>query len=85
MKNILAIGIACCIPIALAAEDSNRIEAYLGTMPVLVVDDASPAPDAACARVPGEAPGAECISIDRAVLTARVQHVSVLHERGHWM
>ena len=69
MKNIIAIGLACCTPIGLAAGDSNPYEANLGTMAVLVVDDSAPL---------GASP-------DRAVLTARTQQVSVLHERGRWM
>jgi len=69
MKKIIAIGLACCIPIGLAAGDSNPYEANLGTTTVLVVDDSAPA-------------GA---SLDRALLTARAQRASVLHERGRWM
>jgi hypothetical protein len=86
MKNFLAIGLACCIPIGLAAEDSNRVEAWLGTMPVLVVDESAPARiEQSCARAAREDPVVPCISFDRAVLTARIQRVSVLHERGRWM
>ena len=69
MKNIIAIGLACCVPIGLAAGDSNPSEANLGTMTVLVVDDSAPM-------------GAD---LQRGVLTARTQEVSVLHERGRWM
>ncbi|HEX7559798.1 MAG TPA: hypothetical protein VF348_04275 [Usitatibacter sp.] len=69
MKNIIATGLACCMPIGLAAGDSNPPEANLGTMAVLVVDDSAPG-------------GAD---LQRAVLTARTQEVSVLHERGRWM
>ena len=69
MKNIIAIGLACCIPIGLAAGDSNPSEANFGTMTVLVVDDSAPM-------------GAD---LQRGVLTARTQEVSVLHERGRWM
>ena len=69
MRKIIAIGLACCVPIGLAAGDSNPYEANLGTMTVLVVDASAPA-------------GA---SLDRALLTARAQQASVLHERGLWM
>ncbi|HEX7465152.1 MAG TPA: hypothetical protein VF309_00825 [Usitatibacter sp.] len=69
MKNIIAIGLACCIPIGFATGDSNPSEANLGSMAVLVVDDSAPG-------------GAD---LQRAVLTARTQEVSVLHERGRWM
>ena len=80
MKNVLAIGLTCCLPMALAAEDQS--EAFLGTMNVLVIDE-QPAPiGAQCA---GTAERSECMSFNRAVLTARIQKVSVLHERGRWM
>ena len=69
MKNIIATGLACCIPIGLAAGDSNPSEANLGVMTVLVIDDSAPV---------GAGP-------QRAVLTARTQEASVLHERGRWM
>jgi hypothetical protein len=86
VKNFIAIGLACCIPIGLAAEDSNSSEAYLGTMPVLVVDDSSPGADPACAGTSVETLEAgRCVSFNRAVLTARIQKVSVLRERGRWM
>ena len=84
-KKFLAIGLACCIPIGLAAEDSNANEAFLGTMNVLVVDDSAQT-GTDCTRAPVESAGsAECMSFNRAVLTARIQKVSVLHERGRWM
>jgi len=79
MKNILAIGLACCIPMGLAAE--NPSEAYLGTVNVLAIEDAAPSPEA-CAS-PAER--SECMAFNRAVLTARIQKVSALHERGRWM
>ena len=86
MKNFIAIGLACCIPIGLAAEDCNSSEAYLGTMPVLVVDDWSPGADPACSGSSVEGFAADrCVSFNRAVVTARIQKVSVLHERGRWM
>jgi hypothetical protein len=87
MKSIIAIGLACCIPIGLAAGDSDPSEANLGTMTVLVVDDSAPmGTDLQCALAPRDAiDAARCASLDRAVLTARPQEVSVLHERGRWM
>ena len=78
MKNVLAIGLACCIPMGLAAEDPS--EAYLGTVNVLVIEDSGR--DMACAA-PTER--SECMAFNRAVLTARIQKVSALHERGRWM
>jgi hypothetical protein len=83
MKNLIAIGLACCLPIGLAAEDSTPSEAFLGTMSVLVVDE-SAHPGKDCVKTAVEA-GAECMSFNRAVLTARIQKVSVLHERGRWI
>ena len=81
MKNILAIGLACCLPTGLAAED--QAEAFLGTMNVLVIEE--PASLAGGAQCAGMAERSECMSFNRAVLTARIQKVSVLHERGRWM
>ena len=84
MKNILAMSLACCLPIGLAAGDSNTPEAFLGTMNVLMVEETTQPGEAGC--VPGESaedPG--CTSFYRAVLTAHTQKVSVLHERGRWM
>ena len=79
MKNIIAIGLACCIPMGLAAE--NPAEAYLGTVNVLVIEDSTPSREM-CA---GPAERSECMAFNRAVLTARIQKVSALHERGRWM
>ena len=77
MKNLLAIGIACVLPAAIAAEDPRSSEAFLGTTTVLVIDDVSPA--AGCPQ------GTECMVFNRAVLTAHTQKVSVLRERGRWI
>ena len=87
MKKLLAIGLACCLPTGLAAEDpADPAEAALGTTAVLVIEDSSPvAKDVLCARGQGEGASAECMAVHRAVLTARVQKVSTLRERGRWM
>jgi len=89
MKNVIAIGLACCLPLGLAAEDPNESTAYLGTVNVLVMDESVPiAKDVLCARAGGETPGeraTECMAVHRAVLTARIQKVSALRERGRWM
>ena len=74
MKNLLAIGIACVLPVGLAAEDAGYNEAPLGTTTILVIDDAAPA----CNQ------DTDCMTINRAVLTARTHKVSVLRERGRW-
>jgi len=79
MKNLLAIGIAALLPAGLAAEDQNSSEADLGTMNVLLIDEALPQSEAACAQAAG------CMELNRAVLTARTQKVSVLRGRGRWI
>ena len=87
MKKLLALGLACALPIGLAAEDAGESfnEALLGTTTVLVIDDASPAAskDSVCVRAIGDQ--AECMAFSRAVLTARTKKVSALRERGRWM
>ena len=81
MKNLIAIGLACCLPTGLAAEDPS--EAFLGTVNVLVIEESAPlAKDVLCA---GAGEKSECMAFSRAVLTARIQKVSALHERGRWM
>jgi hypothetical protein len=89
MKKYLAIGLACCVPLGLAAEDPNDASALMGTVGVLVIQESVPiAKDVMCARA-GGAPTAEsateCMAVHRAVLTARIQKVSALRERGRWM
>ena len=79
MKNLLAIGIAALLPAGLAAEDQNRSEADLGTMNVLVLEEALPQSGADCSQA------AACMALNRAVLTARTQKVSVLRGRGRWI
>jgi hypothetical protein len=84
MNKLLAIGLACCLPMGLAAEDPNESDAFLGTVNVLVIEEAVPlARDVLCARGPGDA--TDCMAFNRAVLTARIQKVSALRERGRWM
>ena len=91
MNKILAIGLglACCVPLGLAAEDPTESTAYLGTVNVLVMDESVPiAKDVLCARASGEVPGeraTECMAVHRAVLTARIQKVSALRQRGRWL
>jgi hypothetical protein len=83
MKKFLAIGLACCLPPGLAAEDPADGETYLGTVSVLVIEDATPAAgDVLCKR--GAATAAECMTVNRAVLTAHVEKVPA-RERGRWM
>jgi hypothetical protein len=84
MNKWIAIGLACCLPTGLAAEDPTRdFEMSLGTVDVLVIEDSAPlARDVQCAR---GRENIECMAFNRAVLTARTQKVSALHERGRWM
>jgi len=88
MKNLLAIGLACCLPVGLAAEDisSENAEAAVGTVNVLVIEESAPmAKDVLCTRSPEDKGASECMAVHRAVLTARMQKVSALRERGRWM
>ena len=85
MKNILAIGLACCLPMGFAADDPEDAGASLGTVNALVIEDSVPiAQDALCARNPVDK-AQECMAFHRAVLTARIQKVSTLRDRGRWM
>ena len=85
MKKLLAIGLACALPTGLAAEDPAQ-HLGLGTVSVLVIEEAAPlAKDVVCTRAAGERAAADCMALHRAVLTARVQKVSVLRERGRRM
>lgn len=86
MNKLLAIGLACCLPIGLAAEDPNENDSFLGTMDVLVIEESVPmVKDFACVHAIESAGDKDCMSFNRAVLTARVQRVPVLRERGRWM
>ena len=82
MKNLLAIGLACALPCGFAAEESGRVEANLGTIEVLVIEDAA-ATHVACMQA-GDARN-DCMSFNQALLTARTRKVSALHERGRWI
>ena len=84
MNKLIAIGLACCLPIGLAAEESAQSEIYLGTTNVLVLDDAPLAKDVQCSHA-AAAPNSDCMAFNRALLTARLQRVSTLRERGRWM
>lgn len=85
MKKLLAIGLACCLPLGLAAEDPNDSTWSLGTTDSLVIEDSVPvARDVVCARNPADK-ATECMAFHRAVLTARLQKVSTVRSRGRWM
>ncbi|HYC35667.1 MAG TPA: hypothetical protein VEC19_04540 [Usitatibacter sp.] len=87
MKKLLAIGLACFLPTGLSAEDpAPEAEAALGTVNVMVIEEAAPlARDVVCTRNTADHSGTECMAVHRAVLTARMQKVSTLRERGRWM
>lgn len=87
MKKLLAIGFACWLPYGLAAEDpSSEQDGSLGSVAVLVIEESTPlATDVLCTRGAGENAAVECMAVHRAVLTARVQKVSALRERGRWI
>ena len=83
MNKLIAIGLTCCLPLGLAAEDPSQSESFLGTVDVLVIDEAGPqTKDVVCA---GAGEKADCVAFNRAVLTAHIQKVSALGERGRWM
>ena len=86
MKKLLAMGLACCLPTGLAAEDPAQADFLPATVSVLVMEDASPVVvnDVLCARSPSDKRATECLTVNRAVLTARMQKVS-LRERSRWM
>jgi len=84
-KFVLAIGLACCLPTAISAEDPNDSTAFLGTTDSLVIEDSVPiARDVLCSRNPADK-ATECMAFHRAVLTARIQKVSTLRNHGRWM
>ena len=85
MKKLLAIGLACCLPVGLAAEDPSESPLDLGTIGMLVIEESAPiAGDVLCKRPGTDKAAADCMAVHRAVLTARVQKVSA-RERGRWM
>jgi hypothetical protein len=85
MNKLFAIGLACCLPTGLAAEDPNEPAWSLGTTSSLVIEESVPVTkDMFCARNPSDK-ATECMAFHRAVLTARVQKVSTVRERGRWM
>lgn len=88
MKKLLALGLACCLPTGLAAGDPAEAPTLaLGTVSALVLDDSTPiARNVACVPSPARtADKPDCMAIQRALLTARIQKVSALRERGRWM
>jgi hypothetical protein len=85
VKKLLAIGLACWLPTGLSAEDPAEPDFLSATVNVLVMEDSSPvSTDVMCARSASDRTATECLTVHRAVLTARMQKVS-LRERGRWM
>jgi hypothetical protein len=85
VKKLLALGLACCLPTGLAAEDPSEADFLPVTVNVLVMEEAAPlANDVLCGRSASDKRAAECLTVNRAVLTARMQKVS-LRERSRWM
>ncbi len=85
MNKLLAVGLACCLPTGLAAEDPGEPEFLHATVSVLVMEESAPiAKDVMCTRAAPDRGAADCMAVHRAVLTARMQKVSV-RERGRWM
>ena len=69
----------------LSAEDPAEPDFLPATVSVLVMEDSSPlAKDVMCARSASDRAATECLTVHRAVLTARMQKVS-LRERSRWM
>jgi hypothetical protein len=84
MNKLLAIGLACFLPTGLSAEDPNDSSMVLGTTDSLVIEESVPLTrDVFCTRTADKA--TECMAFHRAVLTARIQKVSTVRERGRWM
>jgi hypothetical protein len=85
VKKLLALALACCLPTGLAAEDPSDADFLPATVNILVMEDSVPvANDVLCARSSTDKRAAECLTMNRAVLTARMQKVS-LRERSRWM
>jgi hypothetical protein len=86
MKKLLAIFLVSCFPSAIAGGDSSdQVSADIfGSVDVLVLEDTPPATsDVLCSRGV-EARTADCVTVNRAVLSARVKRVPALQERGRW-
>jgi hypothetical protein len=87
MKKYLAMGLVCCLPTGLSAVDpAQERDSALGTVNVFVLEEsAAIASDVLCTRGAGANGAGDCMVAHQAVLTARLQKVSLLRERGRWM
>jgi hypothetical protein len=79
-------ALACGLPTGLAAEDPSEPDFLPATVNILVMEDSAPVTvnDVLCARSSSDRRATECMTVNRAVLTARMQKVS-LRERSRWM
>jgi hypothetical protein len=85
MKKLFAIGLASCLPCGLGAEDPAESGAGFGTVSVIVIEDpVALGTDLPCTSNPGSE-ATECMAFHPAILTARIQKVSAIHERGRWL
>ena len=85
MNKLLAIGLACCLPTGLAAEDPAEPAWAVPVTNSLVIEESVPlTKDVFCARNPTDK-ATECMAFHRAVLTARLQKVSTGRTHGRWM
>ena len=87
MKKLLAIGLATCLPMGLAAEDPVATARTFGIVNVLVLDESLPVgKDLPCASAAlPKAGSSECMAVHRAVLSGHIQRASALRERGRWL
>ena len=87
MKKLLAIGLATCLPIGLAAENPAAPAPFLGAVNVVVLDDSLPiAKDFPCASAAiAKAGDPDCMAVHRAVLSGHIQRAPMLSERGRWL
>jgi len=84
VNKLFAIGLACCLPAGFAAQDPTGSEFLPATVNVLVIEESAPiAKDVLCTRGAFDK-AAHCMTVNRAVLTARMQRVPA-RERGRWM
>ena len=84
MNKLIAIGLACCLPTGLAAEDPRAL-LVPGATHSLVIEESVPITrDVFCSRNAG-GNAMECMAFHRAVLTARMQKVSTVRTHGRWM
>ena len=84
MNKLFAIGLACCLPTGLAAEDPSYSWVPVATHALVIEESVPLAKDVLCARNPADS-ATECMAFHRAVLTARIQKVSTACPHGRWM